>query len=789
MPIKVFIAYSHQDQKYLGEDSLLGYLKGLESDGETEFWYDEGITTGDLWNDEIKAKIKESQIAVLLISQAFLNSQYIKKVEIPEFLQQRKTDGMVLFPIILSPCEWDRYDWLGATKFLPKDGKTIETDFTTVGKRKKLWLEVLRDLRKQVGQNKTQRPAILPRREEEPRQKRERTKKVNRKTASRSQARYPETIAWENPFESVNADGLDYEDIPHLFVGEYTNFNIINKHFETLLEGQRGTGKTMVLRYIAFESQIREWTDKHRRKALDFFSTPGNFIGIYCRLEQGVFDKADLDAVDSESRKDRLFEHRLVLHCLASTLATLQTIFAYKPIQSANLQRLKTRLRLILNEPKLEDCQDWQESLAFANDTININVLEEDLHLGSLSDSTPTAFNPYLTLSGQFVPFLELLKEILDLKCPFFLLLDDFDVLRASQQMCVFRAASARKHNLICFKYGIMSLGKKAVLSGTGRTYREGSDYNRVSFDWTRKGWHNNYKRVCELITEARLDNKRWPKRPFNGFFDQWSHGEKLKDEIKKVMQREWQKLPSSKKPKTFSNYWTKYGHARFFQYLKEKKIPYRYAGYQDIIDVSSGIIRQYLEICKEIVSKALAERWAPRLKRPISPEIQNDEIRRYSQNMMHELSQTAGSTDALLSGDITITSKQMVTLIESLCDLFYYRLHSEVREPEVFTFSIRDTLDANQHAKLLLDVAVRESILHQRDDPYPPKTSGGPPLPTYMLNRRLIPRRDLSPRMQGRVEMLANDIVRAATEPESFKTKFLKSKKAVDIGQEPLKF
>lgn len=112
MSVKVFIAYSHQDKKYLQDDSLLSYLKGLEGDGEVEFWSDERITTGDLWDDEIKAKIRESQIALLLISQAFLNSQYIKKVEISQFLRQRKTEGMVLFPIILSPCEWERHDWL-----------------------------------------------------------------------------------------------------------------------------------------------------------------------------------------------------------------------------------------------------------------------------------------------------------------------------------------------------------------------------------------------------------------------------------------------------------------------------------------------------------------------------------------------------------------------------------------------------------------------------------------------------------------------------------------------------
>ena len=532
----------------------------------------------------------------------------------------------------------------------------------------------------------------------------------------------------------------------------------------------------MVLRYVAFESQIQDWTERQRRKVDTFFGNAGNFIGIYCRLEQGVFDKADLDFVDNDSSRERLFEHRLVLHCISSTIATLQVLLTYRPIHAENLRRIKSRLGAILSEPEVQNCQDWREMLTFANDTINIRVLEEDIYLSSLSDKDAPSFNPYLTLSGQFIPFLELLKEILVLKCPFFLLLDDFDVLRPSQQICIFRTASARKHNLICFKYGIMTLGKKVGLSGSGRTYREGSDYNRVSFDWTRKGWQNNYKRVCELITEARIRDKGWPDRPFRTFIDFWTHGEKVRQIVKRLMQTEYKKLPTRNKPKTFTNFWTKYGNAKYFQHLRKNHIPYRNAGYQDIIDVSSGIIRQYLEMCKEIVTKASAQGWTPTSASPISPEIQNDEMRKYSQNMIHELCQTAGTTDALLFGDITITSRQMVTLIESLCDLFYHRLHSGGREPEIFTIAIRGPLETNQHAKLLLDVAVRESILQLRDDPYPPKTAGGPPLPTYMLNRRLLPRRDRSPRMQGRIEMGAPDIADAATRPEVFTNKYIKS-------------
>ena len=771
MKAKVFIGYSHHDKRYLREDSLLGFLKALENDELVEFWHDERITTGNLWSEEIQAEITETNIALLLVSQSFLNSSYIQNEEIPRFLEQRRNQGMIIFPIILSACDWKNHDWLKGTQFLPPDGKNIASDYGNKGKREELFLLILRDLRTQAKriQNSIYDSNHLV---------------ENTKRQSNSMARpghqFTEgkiiAIA-ENPFESVNADGLDYIDIPHLFVSEYTDFQTINKHFDTLLEGQRGTGKTMVLRYIAFESQIHEWIDRYRKNGDEFFADTQHFVGIYCRLEQGVFDKTDLDSAVNDVRKDQLFEHRLVLYCLSKSLETLLAVFKFRTVFGEGIRRLKRRLNVILSEPAIEACQDWKEILTFASDTIDAKVLEEDVHLASLSSSAPTEFLPYLTLSGQFIPLLKLLQEILGLKIPFFILLDDFDVLRVSQQMCVFRTASARQHDLVCFKYGIMSLGKKTNLAGTNRRYREGDDYDRVPFDWTYKGSQVDYNQVVSLITKARLASKTWPRDDFAEFLAEWAYGVKLRIQVKEEMVKEWAALPLDKRPETKENYWTKYGNARFFQILRKKKIRHRYAGFQDILDISSGIFRQYLEICKEIVSKALSQGWVPSATKPISAEIQNDAIRRYSQNMMHELQQTAGSADTLLSGDIKITSKQMVTLVESLSNLFYDRLHAKMREPEVFTFSIRDNLAANKHAKLLLDVAVRESILQEREDPYPPKTSGGPPLPTYMMNRRLIPRRDLSPRMQGRIEMVAQDIVLSATNPEAFHRKFIRAK------------
>ena len=145
-PVRVFISYSHQDSRYLEEDSLLGYISGLERDCVT-FWHDQRLNAGDLWDEVIKAEIDRADIALVLVSQGFLNSRYCRDQEVTRFLQRRKDSGLRIFPIVLSPCDWKSHSWLAATQFEPRNGKTISRNFKDRGRREELYLQILEQLR------------------------------------------------------------------------------------------------------------------------------------------------------------------------------------------------------------------------------------------------------------------------------------------------------------------------------------------------------------------------------------------------------------------------------------------------------------------------------------------------------------------------------------------------------------------------------------------------------------------------------------------------------------------
>ncbi|MGP8330227.1 MAG: toll/interleukin-1 receptor domain-containing protein [Methanosarcinaceae archaeon] len=134
----IFISYSHKDE--LEKEELVKHLSGLRSDFDT--WIDDGIKGGDDWENEIEQAMEQATIAIMLISANFLVSDFIRKQEIPHLLQQHKDEELIIFPIIIKYCAWDKVDWLSKMNVRPKnglpvwrdDGKFVDEELTKIVK-------------------------------------------------------------------------------------------------------------------------------------------------------------------------------------------------------------------------------------------------------------------------------------------------------------------------------------------------------------------------------------------------------------------------------------------------------------------------------------------------------------------------------------------------------------------------------------------------------------------------------------------------------------------------------
>lgn len=123
----VFISYSHKDEKL--KDKLLPQLQALEQAGQIVVWHDRKIDAGDKWYPEIEAAMAQAKVAVCLISANYLASKFCVKEEIPYLLNRCERDGMILIPLLLSPCPWRAFKWIKETQMLPRDGKSVAGNF------------------------------------------------------------------------------------------------------------------------------------------------------------------------------------------------------------------------------------------------------------------------------------------------------------------------------------------------------------------------------------------------------------------------------------------------------------------------------------------------------------------------------------------------------------------------------------------------------------------------------------------------------------------------------------
>jgi hypothetical protein len=96
----VFISYSHKDKNWLGK--LKMFLQPLEDQGLLRIWDDTNIRPGSEWLEEIELSLESARIAVLLITQNFLTSEFIVQKEFPVLLEKAKNRGCLIFWIAVS---------------------------------------------------------------------------------------------------------------------------------------------------------------------------------------------------------------------------------------------------------------------------------------------------------------------------------------------------------------------------------------------------------------------------------------------------------------------------------------------------------------------------------------------------------------------------------------------------------------------------------------------------------------------------------------------------------------
>jgi len=141
--LRLFYCYSHEDSGL--RKKLEEHLSLLKREGLIAEWYDGKIGPGKDIDEAIDENLARSDIVLLLISAAFLHSDYCWDEEMSRAVERHKQGLARVIPIIVRPVEdgWQTTIF-GGLKALPKDGKPV----TRWSNRDSAWADIVNGIRK-----------------------------------------------------------------------------------------------------------------------------------------------------------------------------------------------------------------------------------------------------------------------------------------------------------------------------------------------------------------------------------------------------------------------------------------------------------------------------------------------------------------------------------------------------------------------------------------------------------------------------------------------------------------
>ena len=121
--LRIFISYSHAQRDYfpIFKADLIQYARipGLD----VEVFGDDAIPIGTAWDEFLQTKVADCDAMILLVSQEFMNSNYIQENEFGAALERLKAGrSLLIAPIYFAPCQFESDEELSRLQFFKPHG-------------------------------------------------------------------------------------------------------------------------------------------------------------------------------------------------------------------------------------------------------------------------------------------------------------------------------------------------------------------------------------------------------------------------------------------------------------------------------------------------------------------------------------------------------------------------------------------------------------------------------------------------------------------------------------------
>jgi molecular chaperone DnaK len=153
--VYVFLSYAHKDKVL--RDRLVEHLSLLKRQGVISIWHDRDISAGTGWQQAIDMHLNNAHLILLLVSPAFMASEYCYGKEMKRALERHEAKEAWVIPILIRPVDWQDAPF-GKLQVLPPNAHPV----TMWRNRDKAFLDITRGIRNAVEELTLKREAGSP---------------------------------------------------------------------------------------------------------------------------------------------------------------------------------------------------------------------------------------------------------------------------------------------------------------------------------------------------------------------------------------------------------------------------------------------------------------------------------------------------------------------------------------------------------------------------------------------------------------------------------------------------
>ncbi len=588
-----------------------------------------------------------------------------------------------------------------------------------------------------------------------------------------------------NPFSGISPEDMSASQANQLFVEMHSDYPEITREGNTFITGARGCGKTMLIRCSLPDFLMV-------RDKVSFSELP--YLAVCMSVKKTSLDLQELNKLLNSNAPYLINEHFMTIYVVMYTFNMLSEI-KYEPDKYDKLAYKLFIDNTYIKALRSSGCKDMP-MIDYTTANSFFSSLYE--HIYQLSSE----FIPYLTrlmdIDNDILPYslpllsfrrfiVPVFKELVKLpgfpyNKPIFLYIDDADYLSKIQTEILNTWIATRTQPSISIKVSYQIGLYKTFLSSTGVLVEAPHDYQEVNISYLYTTQEDDYyKKACKILLkrlqlnhqflDIPIDKSTEIKNALSKYFLTYEKQE-IGIQSEEAAIRSARQISGGRGNRENDDV-RRYAIPNYIRNLggmRKSRRTYLYAGLDNIVHLSSGIIRYLLDAAAKMYDRAVN---INQQVNSIDPSIQDSVMREkadfYLFTEIRKSRMIDGNDTCIAIGNNPRSkSDKLGNLINAMGKTFHEILISgNLNDPlsgraerKVFSIAISNPNPLDPEVEDVLSLGVRLGFLHES---HIGNKEGNGRTTLYILNRCFAPIFTLDPTgFQGYLFMTNSDLRKA---------------------------